>query len=159
MVEASVEDEVGAECIAECPKDAHGVAAGAGCAVAGGRDEGLGEVPELTGDFELVVEGLWEEIVGDRDGLAILGAADWVVSLLGEDEVGVVVEAAEVTTDENETGLGEAADVDVGCGAAADATNVADGDGWGSSGLFEEDALDTQLKVAGVLLGGGGTVL
>lgn len=76
VVEAGVEDEVGAEGVAEGEEGSDGVAAGDREAGAGGGDEGLGDVPELGGELEVVAEELGEEVVGDGEGLVELGAAD-----------------------------------------------------------------------------------
>ncbi len=76
VVEAGVEDEIGTEGVAEGEEGSDGVATVGGAAGVGSGDEGLGDVPELAGDLEVVVEALGEEVVGDGEGLVVLSAAE-----------------------------------------------------------------------------------
>jgi hypothetical protein len=112
-VEAGVDDEVGANDKGECPQGADGIAPRAGCSVARGVDQRLGEVPEFAAESEAVVQAFSEQIVVDGEGLTKLGASDGIVRLFGCAEVGVVMKLSQVAADEQNRGLGKAADVEV----------------------------------------------
>ncbi len=176
VIEAGIEDEVGTGGIAEREQRTNGVAAGSGLARASGRDQRLGDVPELSGEFELIAEAPWQEVVRDGDGLVALGAPEIVGErrgsfrcrgcagllqgleglLLTDTKVGVVVELTEISADEEVCGLGVAADVDVGSGAEAKPAVVAEGDGGAEAGFEDNKTLNAEQKIAGVAGGCGG---
>lgn len=178
VIEAGIEDEVGAGGIAEREQGTDGVAARAGPASASGRNQRLGDVPELPREFKLIAEAPWQEVVRDGDGLVALGAAEVVGKrcgrlrrrgcpsllegllglLLTDTEVGVVVELTDISADEEVCGLGVAADVDVGSGAAAKPAVVAEGDGGAEAGFEDNKTLNAEQKIAGVAGGCGGPV-
>ena len=131
VCEAGVDDKIGEDAVAGGDEEVDGVGAAGGPAGVVGVDQGLGEVIELDAELEFGAE----EFVIDRECLRVLGTADFVgdgpgglAVLLGEEDVGVVVETAEVAAEEERDGVGVAAEVDVGRGAGVHRVQVGDGD-------------------------------
>ncbi len=80
MIEAGVHDEVWLDSIANGEERPYGVAAAAGEPGVAGGDKWLGDVPELAGDVDVVVEALRKKVMGDgeRNGVCARRSVGWV---------------------------------------------------------------------------------